>query len=102
MKNGGHGLMKSQKLFRVLRGRALRRTGLATSSTFMVRSRRTPGSPCHRTVRLFVFEPLLSKEVEHEWAVTGLEGTVAADGRGVPRARRQASRTGRSPARTRL
>src|SRR5438128_4820074 len=68
----------------------------------MVRSRWTRGSPCRRTARLIVFEPPLSKEVEHEWAVTGLEGTVAADGRGVSRARRQASRVGRSPPRTRL
>src|SRR5439155_16774389 len=40
------------------------------------------------------------KEAKHEWAGTGPQGTVAADGRGVSRARRQAPRTGRSASRT--
>src|SRR5262249_39962443 len=39
------------------------------------------------------------KEATHD-AVTGPEGTVAADGRGVSSSRRQASRTRRWPART--
>src|SRR5712691_11648707 len=110
MKNGDHGLINHESCsvpsvrFRVLLDSAYRRADTRSCNLFdlMVRSRCTPGSPCRCTVRLIVFEPPLSKEVEHEWAVTGLEGAVAADGRGIPRARRQASRTRRSPPTTRL
>src|SRR5205814_7759406 len=56
---------------------------------------------CHSGARSIAVDPIF-KEVEHEWAVTGPEGTVAADGRGVPPARRQASRTRRSVTRTLL
>src|ERR1700686_3644896 len=39
------------------------------------------------------------KEAEYEWAVTEPQGTVAADGRGIPRPGRQAPRARRSIAR---
>src|SRR5258706_8065774 len=42
----------------------------------------------------------MSKEAEHECRVAGSEGAADRDGLGVSRARRQASRAGRSPAAT--